>query len=256
MKKFLSLFLSIVMLFSITAGVDLTANAAATQISGSNSKSAASNIEFSKEYALVLTSGATKWFKFKTKNNGNYWYNISVNNVSVGNNNGFAGVNAKIYDYFDEEFVYASSFNSIGEKGAKLEPNSTYYVAIWGVRAGTIKFKLDSVYDNYGEKNSESTTVYFDRLYESTIDSRGSITDDRVSDMKNGDVDVVKFNSNECEKIRLTLSNSDIEYYNSYFEGLCGIVSDSFGQTLSYIEVRPDSTRSSEFSVKKIVYIT
>lgn len=151
LKKILSLLLSIAMLFAITAGIDLSAYAATTQIYGGNSKASATNIEYSKEYALVMESGGTMWFKFTTNDTNDYWYNIFVNNVSVGNNNGFAGVSGIIYDYYDEQFAKATSFNSIGESGAKLESNTVYYIAIWGVREGTIKFHLDAAYDKYDD---------------------------------------------------------------------------------------------------------
>lgn len=251
MKKFISLLMAIVMMLSAIVSLDVTAFASTTSIIGGSSKSKAVNISGSVEYVITLNGNETRWFKFTTLSSQNYWYNLKVNNISIGNNNGFAGVSGCIYDSFDEQLVYASSFSEPGIDGAKLENNKVYYISIWGCRKGTIKFQLDIVADDYGETKDTATQISFNQYYEASIDSPGGLTDNRDEDYISGDVDYVKFNSEKYYDIKLCLTNANVKYYNTYFEGIAGIVYDNFGKSYGYIEVRPDSEFTIDLHLEK-----
>ena len=242
MKRTLSLVLATLMVFSCFCG--LSVFAATTEIVGAETKNQAKNINYDIEYGITLPSSQTQWFKFTTKNSLNYWYNISVQNVTVGNNNGFQGVSGAIYDSFGECLSYASAYNGgLSSDGVKLEPSTTYYIAVYGCRAGKIKFWLNADVDVYSETKAQATEILIGNTYESSIDSCGGLTDDRTEDGLGGDVDYVKFKTGVCNKIKFTLYNSDVDYYNTYFEGVVGKIVDSFGSTHCYLEVRPDSRK-------------
>ncbi len=257
-KQIMSLILSLTMLFTLTAGLDFSAYAAATEITGGTSQNNAVSISFSKEYAVTNESGGTKWFKFTTKNSLDYWYNITIKGIT-------ASVSGRIFDKFSEEYAYAYAYSgNQNTSGGKLECNTTYYLKLDSDK-GTIKFQLDCIYDEYGENDSSAKNIQINQSYQSTIASTAGrhnidsgCSDDRKGDYKYGnDVDVVKFNSDKYAKIKLTLTNKDIDYYNSYFYGIKAIVYDKYGQYLLRLDVKPNQTGYSEFTVEKntIYYI-
>lgn len=255
-KRIISLLTTLVMVVGLIGVMPVvSAGAATTLVSGGTEKINASNIEFSKEYGVSLNNGGTRWFKFTTKSTNDYWYNLSVKDISVGNHNGFSGISGCIYDYFNERYTYADSFNgSVGVDGAKLEPSTTYYVAIYGRKEGNIKFQLDATYDEYSDVKEQAKSVSFETKYESSIDSPGGITDDRKDDNVSGDVDYVKFYTGNNTNVKLYLNNIDVEYYNTYFEGLAAIVLDSYGEQYGYLEVRPNREGYIELKLQKNTY--
>ena len=251
MKKIISLFMCVVLCATVFAGMEPMVSASATAVVGGNSLYEAKPLAYSTEYGVVLNSGDTRWFKFTTINSDDYWYNIKVDNVSVGNNNGHSGVTGTIYDTFYDVFAFADSFDSIGIDGGKLEPNKTYYLAIWGCRGGTIKFQLDYVFDEHAETKTNSTPLKFNTSCISKIDSPAYISEDRKGDGLDGDVDCFNFTTSTVSKVKVFLKNSDISYYNSYFEGVVAIISDDFGEQFGYIEVRPNKEAFVELDLKK-----
>lgn len=252
MKKGLCYLMSLILFIACFSGMNLTVSAATTEIAGAESKEKAISINYDVEYGVSLPAEGTQWFKFTTKDNENYWYNLSIENISVGNHNGFAGVNATVYDSFGEKFVFTSHFSgAAGTDGSKLEASTTYYIAIYGVRKGNIKFCLTADEDVYSETKDNAVEIELGKIYESSIDSCGGTTDDRTEDGKSADVDYVKFNTGKCSKIKLTLYNSDVDYYNTYFEGVAGKIVDEFGSSYSYIEVRPDSNEEIIVNLEK-----
>lgn len=252
MKRTLSIILSLVLMIGAIAFSNTVVCAETIVVSGGNNKSSAVDINYSVQYGVSLAESGTKYFKFKTCDTDNYWYNISAQDISVGNNNGHSGIAVRICDSFDEEFAYADSFNSsIGVGGAKLEKNTIYYIAVFGCRAGNIKFKIDAVYDPYGETKEEAAAIDLGQEYQETIATPSGISENRAEDKKSGDVDYVKFNTGSFSKIKLTLTNGNVRYYNSYFEGICVVIYDSFGKSYCYMEVRPDSQGTADIELEK-----
>ncbi len=230
-------------------------NFGATIIDGGSSKSEAEEIDFSVVYGVELQKEETRWFKFTTNDSDRYWYNLSVKDVSVGSHNqGGSGISGKIVDSFDEQYSSSYSIGDVGADGAKLEGLTVYYVAIYGCRKGNIKFQLDADYDEFGETEDEAKTIDFDTSYVSRIDSRAELADDRIGNGLDGDVDVVKFYTGNNTKVKFTLTNVDIEYYNSYFEGVAGIIMDNLGQHYVYVEVGPNSEKSIEIELETNTY--
>ena len=261
LKKLTAVLLSAIMAFSVFAVTPITASAAehkyvdisaTTVVVGGSSKSDAEEIDFSVTYGVELPKEETRWFKFTTNDSDSYWYNLSVKDISVGSHNqGGSGISGKILDFFDEQYSYSDSRSN---RGAKLEKSTVYYVAIYGCRAGNIKFQLDAEYDEFSEIKAEAKSIDFGTSYESRIDSGAGCADDRTGNGIDGDVDYVKFYTGKNTKVKFTLTNVDINYYNTYFEGVVGIVHDNLNQRFGYIEVSPNGEKSVEMELEENTY--
>ncbi len=232
------------LLVVLLLSIPINTMAATTEITGGTDKESAPEIEFSKEYGTYHNADyITSWYKIKTLDSPDYWYNLTFKNISIGHN----GATGIIYDSFGEAFISTSAYSGATRTdGAKLEPNSTYYLAIWGDRSGTVKFYIDAVLDPHSDEKENATQLNIKEIYLSTIDSLGDLSEDRTPNKTDADVDWFHFNTEEKTDFEFELKNIDIGYHNTYFEGAVAIIQDSLGMTVSYIEVRPDSFETVE----------
>lgn len=238
-----------ILLMVLLLSIPVNAMAATTEITGGTDKESALEIEFSKEYGTYHDANyITTWYKIKTLDSPDYWYNLTFKNISIGHN----GANGIVYDSFGETFISTSGRSGYSSTdGAKLEPNSTYYLAIWGDRPGTVKFYVDAVLDPHSDEKENATQLNLEEIKLSAIDSIGGLSEDRTPNETDADVDWFHFNTEEKTDFEFELKNIDIGYHNTYFEGVVAIIQDSLGMTVSYIEVRPDSFETVELKLNE-----
>ena len=212
MKKTLSLLMSLVMLLSITAGIDFTASAAGNSISN------ATSISFDTQYNGYITNSNDKdVYKFTLSNSGRINIvlkaNIHVTNFYIYDSDG-ATISEYKYRYWNDNTQQMTL-----DENLDLTKGTYYFAVVRSDGTGNYNFKIS--YNSAKESFSETKISNDNSIATANYVSLSNTYYGQIA--ANDDKDLYRFTLNSSGKIRIVLK-ANIYVTNYYLYNSDGTV--------------------------------